>query len=84
MDYRRKHATQNDVKLYSRLSELVSDTLCPLDDASVAYHKKSCIDRTRPKCGTNKLILLPEEKEGTSDAKVQWQRFEYVETSGKQ
>lgn len=82
MEYRRRHATEN-VKVYSHLSELVSDTLCPLSD-SASYHKKACIERTCTSCGVKKLELLREEEKGSnSDNQVQWQRFEYVDIADK-
>lgn len=82
MDYQRKHA-KDDVKLYSSLSDVVSDTLCPLSGAAATNHNKSCIDRSCTSCRTRKIRLLPEKEQGAnSDTTVEWQRFEYVDIGG--
>jgi hypothetical protein len=84
MAYRRKHPSGDEaIKQYTHLSDLIADTLCPLDADKSLYHEKSCIERSCSNCGTNKLTLLPEEKDDIDGTKVQWQKFEYVEIGEK-
>lgn len=80
MEFRRK---QEGVKVYLSLTDLVSETLCPITDESATYHQKKCIERTCTECGIKNLVLLPEEKESKPDNEVQWQRFEYIEIAEK-
>ena len=68
----------NQYKIYSRLTELVEDTLCPKEQ-NEKYHKPCCVKQECEKCGIGNLKLIEAElSDSNYGDKVKWSRYKYI------
>ena len=79
LDAREEGAEEAGVEVYSSVSGMIEQTLCPLQEGQ-KFHKLQCLKRECEECGVEKLILLPEEKDESDNHEVKWKRYDYVAT----
>ena len=61
----------NQYNIYSRLTELVEDTLCP-EEQNEKYHKPCCVKRECEKCDIGNLKFTEAELSDSNGDKVKW------------
>ena len=82
---RKKSRTDNSpepqqLRHYSRLTEVVEDTLCPIKEGE-KYHQPECLERNYTDCGTDKLKFSASELSMDGEP-FTWSRYKYVELKG--
>ena len=75
----REEEHQADTQVYTSVSDVIEQTLCPKSQNN-KYHNLICLKRECKECGVQKLVLLPDEKEGAGNHLVKWKRYDYVPT----